>query len=568
MKIDSAAKNARAVVVMLTLVASVLVFHFWLPEKIEKKAETVLTQSETEVVAAADTTLPPSLLEYIENERAIQNSESDSIEDLEFVNNFDATDLDYSSEANEIIANRFKLPNWNNENQPQNDFSTPEELQDIVTFWTYIFGIYDKNYLVFYNSDNVGIVYSVLDFSDIGDMDNSLVGTFKAQMVSEETAKIRVLLKKVATQLAQNKSDLSQLSDDEARIAKLLLADIEYLDVSEKNLLDKLTYRYGFAHRIEKALKVSGRYMDEMRRIFIERGLPTELTVIPFVESAFNLEAHSHAGAAGIWQFIEATGKRYLRIDEYVDERFDPILAAYAAATHLSHEYKLLNSWALTINAYNTGPGRMLQAIKQLGTTDIGVIVKKFKGSGYGFDSRNYFPEILAALNVYKNKEFYFGPDFKSLPKQEFEYLATPAPMNIKQLARLSGISMSELSDMNISLKTEVLNGEKTLPTGYLLKIPPQAKQNVILAMQDLHSQVKTATHHVVEKGDTLQKIAKQYDLPVSDLAAMNQLLPNQTVTKGQIIQLLPHRDTMGLTFNKNGESDLVIPDDLQNPVF
>lgn len=568
MKIDSAVKNARAVVVMVTLVVAAFIFHFWLPEKIAKKAEAILDQSKTDVVATVDTTLPPSLLEYIENERAIQNSESDAIEDLELINNFDVSSLDYSSEASEIIANRFKLPNWNNENQPVNDFSTPEALQDIVTFWTYIFGIYDKNYLVFYNSDNVGIVYSVLDFSDIGNMDNSLVGTFKAQMVSEETAKIRTMLKNVAAQLAQNKSDLSQLSEDEARIAKLLLAETEYLDIGEKNLLDKLTYRYGFAHRIEKALKVSGRYMDEMQRIFTERGLPTELTVIPFVESAFNLEAHSHAGAAGIWQFIEATGKRYLRIDEYVDERFDPILAAYAAATHLSHEYKLLNSWALTVNAYNTGPGRMLQAIKQLGTTDIGIIVKKFKGSGYGFDSRNYFPEILAALNVYKNKEFYFGPDFKTLPKQEFEYLATPAPMNVKQLTRLAGISMHDFSEMNIALKSEVLNGDKTLPTGYLLKIPPQSKQNVILAMQDLHSQVKMATHHVVEKGDTLQKIAKQYDLPISDLAAMNQLLPNQTVTKGQIIQLLPQRDTMGLTLNKDGQNDLVVPDDLQNPVF
>ena len=82
--------------------------------------------------------------------------------------------------------------------------------------------------------------------------------------------------------------------------------------------------------------------MSEMRRIFKERGVPVQLTMIPFIESAFNLKAYSHAGAAGIWQFIEATGKRYLRIDEFVDERYDPILAAYAAATHLTNEYKFL----------------------------------------------------------------------------------------------------------------------------------------------------------------------------------------------------------------------------------
>lgn len=557
-------------VAILSLVFCFGAFRYWFPGQIDNKAELIFSKNnQSQNLSSNDLEIPQSLLDYIKEERSTKNTESDSLADIDLINNFEDFDKDFTSEAYKILADRFQIPEWDDGNPTLSDFTTPEGLKDIVTFWTYIFGVYTKDHYVFYNSENVGIVYSVLDFSEVGNLNNASVGSFKAQMVSEEKAHIQNMLKHVAECLSEKDIKYSNLTKEERRIAELLLNESENINTDEKSLLDNLAYRNGFSHRIEQAIKVSGQYMDEIHRIFKERGVPTELAVIPFVESAFNPTAYSRSGAAGIWQFIYDTGKRYLKIDDFVDERYDPILSAYAAATHLSKEYDFLKSWPLTINAYNTGPGRMKQAVGSLNTNNIATIVKKFKGSGYGFDSRNYFPEFLAALHVYNNKEYYFGEDMKLLPPLDIEYVAMPCSTNIKQLARLSGISTTILGNMNLSLQPDVLNGAKSLPAGYLLQVPSKAKQNILLAMQELYAEVKLATHHVVEKGESLKNIAVKYDIPVQELAVLNNMLPGQKVSRGQVLQLISDRDDrFNMTLNKDGESGLVVPDNINNPVF
>lgn len=241
-------------------------------------------------------------------------------------------------------------------------------------------------------------------------------------------------------------------------------------------------------------------------------------------------------------------------------------MATYAAATHLTNEYALFESWPLTINGYNTGPGRIQQAIKKLKTKDIGVIVKKFKGSGYGFDSRNYYPEFLAALDVYENQEYYFG-DLKPEQPEEFVYLALPSPMNIQKLSELSGQSVDEVATLNLGLKPEVISGAVELPKGYLLRVHPTAKENVYLAMQQLFDRVQYATHHVVGAGDSLRRIAKQYDLTAKQLALHNNLLPNEDLAPGTVIQL-PDRHKRDVELTMESNADFVMPDSLHNPIF
>ena len=118
--------------------------------------------------------------------------------------------------------------------------------------------------------------------------------------------------------------------------------------------------------------------------------MPVELSVLPHVESSFNPEAYSHVGAAGIWQFIRSTGKRYMQIDHLIDERMDPFASTKAAAKLLRHNYQLTQSWPLALTAYNHGVASMRRAINTLGTRDIAVIVRKYKGRAFGFASRNF----------------------------------------------------------------------------------------------------------------------------------------------------------------------------------
>ena len=87
-------------------------------------------------------------------------------------------------------------------------------------------------------------------------------------------------------------------------------------------------------------------------------GVPEEIAALPHVESSFNPEAYSKVGAAGLWQFMPSTAKRFMRVDGIVDERLDPYSATEAAANLMLYNYRLLGSWPLTVTAYNHGPGR------------------------------------------------------------------------------------------------------------------------------------------------------------------------------------------------------------------
>jgi membrane-bound lytic murein transglycosylase D len=554
--------------VIITLICCVGFFHYWFSEQITNKALAVLTPA-TETVKQATNyqNIPQSLLDYIKKERASKNSATDTLNEDELMNAFKEFEKDYSNEANDILASRFKYPNLEGLDTAEGAFAIPEGIADIVEFWTHIFGLYTRDHVVFYNKQHVGIVYSVLDFSEVNYLKTGGIKSFKKKMIGEERARLKQMLKNISARFLDENPKFDGLTDEEKRIAKLIQNSDVKIDVTDKGLKNNFIYRYGFSHRIKKAIQVSGKYMPELQRIFKERGLPTELTIIPFIESSFNLNAYSSAGAAGIWQFIKATGKRYLRIDEFVDERYDPILAGYAAATHLSHEYKFLKTWPMTINAYNTGPGRMIKAKKQLNTTDISTIIKHYRGSGYGFDSRNYFPEFLAALHVYKNRDHYFGADLKDQVQEEYEYVAMPSDMNVKELSRLSGLNQKKLVAMNLTLKPAVVNGSKSLPKGYLLKIPPKSKQNILLAMQELYTDEGLATHHIAKKGEKLKDVAKRFDIKVKDLALMNQMLPNQKLATGQIIKLNEEEDSE-LNSNKDDKFELVIPDNLHTPIF
>src|SRR4029453_7063103 len=98
-------------------------------------------------------------------------------------------------------------------------------------------------------------------------------------------------------------------------------------------------------------------------RIFRDEGLPVELTRLPLIESCFDVEAYSKVGAAGIWQFMPATGRLYMEVSSSVDERRDPIPPPRAAARYLSRSYERLGNWPLAITSYNHGPNGMARAI-------------------------------------------------------------------------------------------------------------------------------------------------------------------------------------------------------------
>lgn len=536
-------------VVLATLFSSLFLFVYWVPATVDEQSALIF---KSEKVAAftpptleKDKALTEDLAKYIAEKReSVKRSLTDNLDYeglMDKADDFEDETPDLGFYGRNALRDRFRDFATGDFGGPNTDsgFVVPSGLEDTVKFWVHVFGVYDKNHVIFYNKDDVSVVYSVLDFSDLAEMNSQSAAGIMNQMVKQESVRLAQVLEKVAGHIDDKDEDKvpAKFSLEEARILTWLRKNRDHIGTKASELKGSLTQRPGFAHRMRQAIATSGAYMPEMRRIFEERGLPMELTVLPFIESAFSLKAYSSASAAGLWQFIPETGRNYLRIDQYVDERYDPILATYAAASHLAREFKLFNDWPLTINGYNTGAGRMQQAVRELKTTNIAAISKYFRGSGYGFDSRNYYPEFLAALEIYENRETYFGDIVEASP-EPYDYLTMPIATNLKKLFRSAGISESLMAELNLGLKPEVIAGLKDLPKDYLLKVPPERKDDVLLAVQEIYQDQQYASYHVVTKGEKLNEIALQYGVEPVDLAKVNGLIAGEKLKAGDILKL------------------------------
>ena len=148
----------------------------------------------------------------------------------------------------------------------------------------------------------------------------------------------------------------SDLTEDEQAVADAFGAEASPARFRQAH--DGVRFQLGQADRFREGLLRSGTWEGHIAEVFAERGLPPELAALPHVESSFDPTAYSKVGAAGLWQFMPATGRRYLRIDDAVDERLDPFRATEAAAQLLDFNYRFLGSWPLALTAYNHGAAR------------------------------------------------------------------------------------------------------------------------------------------------------------------------------------------------------------------
>lgn len=422
------------------------------------------------------------------------------------------------------------------------DFSVPEGLRNLVNFWVQVFGKYGKGVYLFHHKDTVELFYSVVDLRDLDPEKSGLTPaqaeSLKNKALIEEKKRLQVYL----TSLSRKIKNHEILDVEEEKMARLF-AKNPLVSIDDAAILSNIRIQGGFAHRFKQAIITSGLYMKEMERIFREKNLPVELTRLPLVESAFNIKAVSSAAAGGLWQFIPETGARYLKIDEFTDERMDPIYSTYAAAAHLKSEYNLIGNWPLTINAYNTGPGRVMRAMKQLGTDSIERIIREFKDPAYQFYSRNYYPEFLAALQVYNNQFSYFGR-LNILSPFRYEVYSPSREIDLADLADLADLDPQTLKDYNPALSAAVLSGDKKLPADYLVKVPPNMGIAMAQAETLLREDVKTGSSwYLAEAGDTLENIAAKFNLPVILLEKINSYLPKESLKAGTFIELPAQED-------------------------
>ncbi len=309
----------------------------------------------------------------------------------------------------------------------------------------------------------------------------------------------------------------------------------------------RVRFQLGQADKFRAGVIRSGRWEPHIRDVFARHGLPREIAALPHVESSFNPRAYSSAGAAGLWQFTRSTGRRYMRVDYVVDERLDPHKATVAAARLLLDNYESLRSWPLAITAYNHGAAGMRRAVRKLGTRDMARIVERYKSRSFGFASRNFYTELLAAIDVERDAERYFGPLLIDPPLQ-YQRVELEHYYRVSSLAQAFGISIDDLREHNLSLRPSVWRGQKYVPRGFVVQVPvggtPEPARTLVARIPagERYTAQKRDTVYVVQRGDTLSRIARRFGVSERELVALNGLRSRHRIRVGQRLRL-PARD-------------------------
>jgi membrane-bound lytic murein transglycosylase D len=444
-------------------------------------------------------------------------------------------------------------------------FPRPAELEPQVRFWRAVFTEYSSHQVVLHDALRLDKVYKVVDFRPHldGGMSEGELASLERIEIDLEVERLRATLLRLHTVGPHPES----LTADERRIYELLSDDPasdRFLAAADEK---RLHSQRGLRERFAEGVRISRRYLPEMERIFREEGLPVELTRLPLIESCFNLRAYSKVGAAGIWQFMPKTGRLFMRVDNLVDERRDPISSTRAAAEFLARVHDRLDSWPLAITAYNHGPDGIGRAVDELGTSDIATIVRDYRGKAFGFASRNFYAEFLAALEVEREHERYFGEVSGETPLRLHERRLERA-LGIEAAARLAKTDREQLASLNPALSTLVVSGRRPIPAGYRLRLPESgsggfetrfaefsAEERVTRVAAPLPSEPRivrasataksrptarqVASSHRVRRGQTLSHIARQHRVSVASLRKANRLGKAEKLRAGRVLRIV-----------------------------
>lgn len=405
------------------------------------------------------------------------------------------------------------------------DLPVPEGLRTEIDFWKRVFGATGRDTGLVHDSLYVGVVYGEVSLKDLSP--RARRNTIRAAVSDYRNVLLR---------LADRRP--GKLSEKEQRVL-----DAWGPDPSRDTLraaAGRLRVQQGVAEKFRDGLVRSGRWRDHILRTLEDHGVPAGVAALPHVESSFQPHARSSAAALGMWQFTRSTGRRFMRIDNVMDERLDPWRATVAAAQLLTYNHSLLDSWPLAITAYNQGVGAMLRAARQLGTKDIETVVRRYKGRTFKFAGRNFYVELIAAIEVEEEAERLFGP-VPLDPPIDYVMVQVPDYIRLSTLAGALSVDSSMLASLNPGMRQPILSDSKYVPRNYALRVPPMAdapdRVAAISSDQRFASQIRDR-NYVIQPGDTLSLIAQRYGTSVTRLMQANNLRNMHRIRAGQTLEI------------------------------
>jgi membrane-bound lytic murein transglycosylase D len=306
-------------------------------------------------------------------------------------------------------------------------------LEDAVGFWKKIFARFSSKEVVFFDPMDPGKIYSILRVPE-GEAARAVIDREQARIVADYA-----------------------LKEEDGRVRS----------------------QRGVKEQFLSGLKISGRYISQMQKIIREEGLPPELAYLPLVESSFNVKARSSVGAVGMWQFMADTGKKFLHISDAFDERRDPLASTRAAARLLKENYRLLGNWPLAITAYNHGTEGIFRGVNAVGSRNLVDLIRGYQSPTFGFASKNFYAEFLAAIEIATNSQAYF-PFLRAHPPLKLQEIEINRRLLVNSLLKPTAISERDFFEWNPALSAEA----KHLPLGYRVKLPPEKVASFVAAQR------------------------------------------------------------------------------------
>jgi len=412
------------------------------------------------------------------------------------------------------------------------EFPQAESLRAAVAFWVRVYLEVTTKGGLLHHSRHMGVVYETIRFQ------GEKSPRARQKRVDQRKRFWRAALRRLAT----GKPPRSEQEETVVRLLELELGRPPKA-ADFRTAARRVRFQLGQRDKFYEGLLRSGAYENAMRDIFREAGLPEDLAYLPHVESSFNLKAYSKYGAAGVWQFIRSTGRRYLKINYEIDERLDPIQATRSAARLLKDNYDAVGTWPLAITAYNHGVAGMRRAKRKLGTDDLAVVIKKYRSRSFGFASRNFYAQFLAARKILMAHETYFGPVKRDDP-EVIDEIALPFFLHVKDLQAHLGVTPEVVRHYNLALRPPIFRTGKRIPKGYVLRLPAGTVVPdtdgwlAVIPEKSRHGEQHRSRYHQVRRGDTLGRIAGKYRTSVSTLVVLNNLPSRHRIFPGQVLQL------------------------------
>lgn len=279
---------------------------------------------------------------------------------------------------------------------------------------------------------------------------------------------------------------------------------------------------------LRRTLDRSRKYLFHIMNEVEKRGMPTELAFLPVVESSFVPSASSPVGAAGLWQFMPATGREYeLEQTWWYDGRRDVVESTRAALDYLQVLYNRFGDWNLALAAYNWGQGNLSKAISRVrakGETET------YENIVMPAETRNYAPKLLAIRNIMAQPEN-FGLRIDVLPnKPAFVAVSTGKHMNIDIAAKLAEMPVSEFKELNPAFNLPVYAHK----SGRQMLLPATKLHRFETNLAKWDKPLLTWQVHVPESDLSVSELAQQFDMNPNELLVANSLQGNRTVNAGR----------------------------------